>query len=415
MRPWGNPYSFCYLQCSSAGSSEASGEPGRYQRLQIRPASDRRIEAIQLRAASSSSDAASLPCLEANAIWARSKPRRARSKSLRTPAPAVTEKPRASSSAPAWNFVCAAARARSARRVGSGVERPRARGRPRPRRSRPVPGLVRRSARVRWRPPHPVRMPPQQDARRDDRGRPPRRSPPPTPGAPAVGAPPLLPPGRSPSARADDETAPSLPISISPADSAGSSAVPAIPSRSPARHKARGRRAAPPPRPPTFSGSLRERLQPLHIALLDPPDSDSAPGSANPPASCAADSPRGSSNRASGFPRVSATAPYTPSPNGPGMTDTKSDRASAARSPSTTSSGNRATSHSGSRVANTITTHSASSRRATNARPGRMPIQPLRVIDHAKSGLPSAASERDSTPRDQRESDPAPGPREART
>ena len=48
MRPRRNPYSFCYLQRSSAGSSKASREPGRYQRLQIRLASDRRIEVIQL-------------------------------------------------------------------------------------------------------------------------------------------------------------------------------------------------------------------------------------------------------------------------------------------------------------------------------------------------------------------------------
>src|ERR1700719_3601299 len=44
VRPRRNLYSFCYLQRSSAGSSKASGEPGRYQRLQIRLASHRRIE-----------------------------------------------------------------------------------------------------------------------------------------------------------------------------------------------------------------------------------------------------------------------------------------------------------------------------------------------------------------------------------
>ena len=51
----------------------------------------------------------------------------------------------------------------------------------------------------------------------------------------------------------------------------------------------------------------RKRVEPPPEALLDPPDSGTAPGSPNPPASSAGVTPRGNSSSASGLPRVSAT------------------------------------------------------------------------------------------------------------
>ena len=53
------------------------------------------------------------------------------------------------------------------------------------------------------------------------------------------------------------------------------------------------------------SGSARSRCRKLSSIR---PASDTAPGKPKPPASCAGDSPRGSSSNASGLPRVSATS-----------------------------------------------------------------------------------------------------------
>ena len=78
------------------------------------------------RAASSSIAGASLPCVETNAICARSSSTRARSSSSSAPTSVDASSASASSSAPARNFVCAATSARCARRDGSGCQRGRA-------------------------------------------------------------------------------------------------------------------------------------------------------------------------------------------------------------------------------------------------------------------------------------------------
>ena len=115
-----------------------------------------------------------------------------------------------------------------------------------------------------------------------------------------------------------------------PAPSAG----PAIPSRcGRAPHERRIARRLRRGHQDETLGVRRQRLEPLQEALLDPASSDSAPGNPNPPASCAGESPRGSSNNANGLPRVSATSwSATRSSSRPGITDARSARASASRS-----------------------------------------------------------------------------------
>ena len=115
------------------------------------------------------------------------------------------------------------------------------------------------------------------------------------------------------------------------------------------------------------------------------PDSGRAPGSPNPPASCAGVSPRGSSSNASGLPRVSATIwSRTRASSGPASTESSSARASPSASPSTASSGSPASSSPGSRAAKTRTTDSAASRRETNPSAcAEALIQPLLVIHQA--------------------------------
>jgi hypothetical protein len=95
-----------------------------------------------------------------------------------------------------------------------------------------------------------------------------------------------------------------------------------------------------------------------------------ASGRPNPPASSTAVSPRGSSSRASGLPRVSAMIrSRTRSSNGPGVTSSRSALASLSCRPRTTISGRSTSSCSslGSRTTNTRATDSARSRRATKA------------------------------------------------
>ena len=78
---------------------------------------------------------------------------------------------------------------------------------------------------------------------------------------------------------------------------------------------------------------------------------------------------RGSSSRANGLPRVSATIrSRTRSSIGPGSTESSKARASVCRRPPTTSSGNATSSPLTTRDANTRPTDSAPRRRATNAR-----------------------------------------------
>ena len=95
-----------------------------------------------------------------------------------------------------------------------------------------------------------------------------------------------------------------------------------------------------------------------------------ASGSPNPPASSAGVSPRGSSISASGFPPASPRIrARTRSSSGPGIVASRSDRASSAGSPPTTSSGNPSSTRPSpdSRSPNTSPTRSANRRRATNA------------------------------------------------
>ena len=113
------------------------------------------------------------------------------------------------------------------------------------------------------------------------------------------------------------------------------------------------------------SGSASSRSRKLSSIR---PDSDSAAGNPNPPASCAGERPRGNSNSANGLPRVSArSSSAIRSSSRPGITEAKRARASASPSPSSTSSGRPASRSLGSRAANNITTGSASILRATNA------------------------------------------------
>jgi hypothetical protein len=98
------------------------------------------------------------------------------------------------------------------------------------------------------------------------------------------------------------------------------------------------------------------------------PDSEGAIGSQYPPANSAGVIPRGSSSRASGLPRVSATiCSRTRSSKGPGITRPSSVLASNLPRPRTTSSGRRENSLANNRAPNTRTTDSATNRRATNA------------------------------------------------
>ena len=113
---------------------------------------------------------------------------------------------------------------------------------------------------------------------------------------------------------------------------------------------------------PEAASSRRRKLSSIR------PDSGTAPGSPNPPASSAGVTPRGSSSSASGLPRVSVTIwSRTRASRGPARADSSSARASSSSRPSTTSSGSPASSSLGARAAKTRPTDSASRRRATNA------------------------------------------------
>ena len=114
-------------------------------------------------------------------------------------------------------------------------------------------------------------------------------------------------------------------------------------------------------------GIRRERRKPAAEAVLDPPRQRKRVRNPNPPASSAGVNPRGSSNNANGFPRVSATSrSRTRSSNGTRTAEPNSARASPSRRPSTASFGNPSSSSPASRVTNTSATDSANKRRATN-------------------------------------------------
>ena len=89
-----------------------------------------------------------------------------------------------------------------------------------------------------------------------------------------------------------------------------------------------------------WSGSARTRRRKLSSTR---PETGAAPANPNPPASSAGVNPLGSSSRAKGFPRVSATIrSRTRASSGPVSTESSSARASSSRRPSITSSGSPA-------------------------------------------------------------------------
>ena len=114
-----------------------------------------------------------------------------------------------------------------------------------------------------------------------------------------------------------------------------------------------------------------------------------APGSPNPPASCAGVSPRGSSSSASGLPRVSATIwSRTRASSGPASTESSSARASPSGSPSTVSSGNPASSVAG--IAGREDQADRIGRQPARHEPQRLrrgAVQPLLVIHQADQRL----------------------------
>ncbi len=151
-----------------------------------------------------------------------------------------------------------------------------------------------------------ARTSPGRDAKHGDRDRPHDRSRPPArdarPAAPAA-----TPLDTPPSGPAGDETSPAR-----RSRATHRSRPPPGPRSRAARPRATpapGRRPAPPPPPATAAGyrpgvrrSLRRKLSSIR------PDSPDASNKPNPPASCAGVNPRGNSNNANGFPRVSATS-----------------------------------------------------------------------------------------------------------
>ena len=177
-----------------------------------------------------------------------------------------------------------------------------------PPRPRPPHGaaLGRPSVRARRRCPRRGRAQPALGARRGDRGRSPDRWRRPARRGPCVAAPPT-PPGRSPTAPADGETAPCRRsrAGLRPRRRRSLGARPLAvwppPTRVPGRRQGQPRR---PQQPMCVRGKLRQPARKLSSIRRE---SAIAPGKPNPPASCAGVNPRGNSNNASGFPRVSAT------------------------------------------------------------------------------------------------------------
>ena len=224
------------------------------------------------------------------------------------PDSAIPRRSRASSTAPAWNLVCAAARARSRGWRARATAPPHARaGRRRPRSHR-APAPVPRNAPARPRRAHRGSTPRVRDARRGDQGRGSGPWPPRGLGGPRA-APAGRRPGRWPSERAGGGTPPGgratadLPI---PGRQQRTAAYRAgLPRATPAS----GRRPGPPP--PRAAGGAQPgaAAQSPEEALLDAGgDGKRRPQPEAPTGACVGLSPpRGNSSRASGFPRVSAT------------------------------------------------------------------------------------------------------------
>ena len=202
----------------------------------------------------------------------------------------------------------------------------------------------------------------------------------------------LQPRGRPPSAPADDGTAPGRRTRSAPSASAGAAASAPIPSCSAARHSRvtspTGSAAAASSSRCVSTGSdpiRRRKLCSMRLA------SGRASGRPNPPASSAAVKPRGSSSKASGLPRVSATIrSRTRSSSRPGIAESSSARASLSLRPPTTSTGRSRSSgsslglphreHQGHRFRQQPPRHEGKDLR-------RSPIEPLRVIHQADQRL----------------------------
>ena len=295
------------------------------------------------RAARSSSAGASLPCVETNAICARSKSTRAPSSSSSAPASVDESRPIASSSAPARNFVCAATSARCARRAESGVN---------------IAARSRNAAAA--------AKPPRACARAAERSSSSATSSSGTDAACArcharrsgsmsgsVAAASARCASRCWFASAAPYTAErtsgcrntTAPSSLSkPSDSTACAAVSGIPSCCAARHRSAGSPTGSAAASSSSCRASRGSRASRRVKLCSMPvESGSATGRPKPPASWAGDSPRGSSISASGFPPVSATIrSRTDSSSRAGRTDCNSARASRRPSGSTRSCGKRA-------------------------------------------------------------------------
>ena len=211
----------------------------------------------------------------------------------------------------------------------------------------------------------------------------------PTPGAPPCGrrGPPR---GRPPSASTDGGSACADRTRSPPRPRRAPARRPECPTAPPRAGTARRRRPVRRPRRATAAGSsagseLMRRTKPSSIAAAD----ERLPEIQKPPASSAAETFRGTSSRASGMPRVSATMrSRTRGSIPPSITDSSSSRASPSDRPSITSSG---------RPASTSGAIARPRRPARRARPAgardeaqglhRHLVEPLRVVDDAEQGL----------------------------
>ncbi len=158
-----------------------------------------------------------------------------------------------------------------------------------------------------------------------------------------------------------------------------------MPSRSAARHTSSGSPTGSAAATSNNAGLLRQRVEPLPEALLDPPRQRLRAQQPEPARQLRRGQPPRQLEQRQRIPLVSATIrSRTRSSSRNRTTEPNSARASPLRSPRTSSSGSPRSSSPGSRAANSSPTDSANNRRATNAkRPRRRPVQPLRVIHHA--------------------------------
>ena len=337
------PASAALLTSTTSGAAgERAGEPRRLERFEIGGARQVRVDRLELAGGLQQERGRLAAALHANAICARSRSTRARWSRRAPPVSAVARSARASSSAPASYFVCAAASARCARRDGSGVSAaarsrkaaaaarpPRAWARPAARsssRGDVLVGAGRRPARCQARRSGSTSASVASASARCTSRRCSRRC-------------------RPVDRRAHERMAkahPAVDLDQPGAPRPARAPRPVIPSRSAARHSkrriadrlGRGDQQQPP-------GVLGQRLEPLQEALLDPAlereraaATRSRPPAARPTARAAARAaPAGcrASRRRAGRRPARPAAPGSPRP--------AASRASASSSPSTTSSG----------------------------------------------------------------------------